>query len=235
MLNRQKHEVIMKSILVDIYSDNLLAVNLVFKGGTACYLFHGLPRFSVDLDFNLLNLNLIEEVFEKINKIAGKYGKIERPFIKRYTIFTLSAYEKNLQKVKIEISIRKPEEENYYEIKNFMGVSVLIMKKEVMFANKLVALSTRNHLANRDLFDSHWFFSRTGDWNIDEKLVEIKTGKKFPDYLEYLANFVDKNFKEATILDGLGELITAKQKDWVKKNLKKDLIFSLKNYREAIK
>ena len=44
----------MLQILRDIYSDLELANYLGFKGGTALMFFHGLPRFSVDLDFNLL-------------------------------------------------------------------------------------------------------------------------------------------------------------------------------------
>ena len=56
MLDIQKHKFILVSILKDIYSDVSLGSIFGFKGGTAFYLFYNLPRFSVDLDFNLLDI-----------------------------------------------------------------------------------------------------------------------------------------------------------------------------------
>ena len=47
----------MGRILKDIYTDVSIAPLLGFKGGTCAYLFYGLPRFSVDLDFDLLEVN----------------------------------------------------------------------------------------------------------------------------------------------------------------------------------
>lgn len=54
MFNKDKHTLIMTQILKDIYSDVTISSLLGFKGGTAAYLFYDLPRFSVDLDFDLL-------------------------------------------------------------------------------------------------------------------------------------------------------------------------------------
>jgi len=45
----------MVQLLKDIYSDIELANYLGFKGGTALMFFYELPRFSVDLDFNLIH------------------------------------------------------------------------------------------------------------------------------------------------------------------------------------
>ena len=44
----------MVQILKEIYADIELANCLGFKGGTAMMFFYDLPRFSVDMDFNLL-------------------------------------------------------------------------------------------------------------------------------------------------------------------------------------
>ena len=55
MLDIQKHKFIMVQVLKDIFSDNEIGTTLGFKGGTAAYFFYDLPRFSVDLDFNLLD------------------------------------------------------------------------------------------------------------------------------------------------------------------------------------
>ena len=56
MVDLNRHRFFLVQILKDIYSDMELASILGFKGGTALMFFYDLPRFSVDLDFNLLNL-----------------------------------------------------------------------------------------------------------------------------------------------------------------------------------
>jgi len=47
-------------------------------------MFYGLNRFSVDLDFDLLDESKEREVFEKIQKVAMSYGKIVDARIKRF-------------------------------------------------------------------------------------------------------------------------------------------------------
>ncbi len=66
MLNRIKHEQILKSILKDIYLNPYLQANLAFKGGTCLYMFYGLERFSIDLDFNLLSNNFDSSLVQHI-------------------------------------------------------------------------------------------------------------------------------------------------------------------------
>lgn len=50
------HKNVLIKILKDIYTNPTLGPILGFKGGSAVYLFYGLNRFSVDLDFDLLQL-----------------------------------------------------------------------------------------------------------------------------------------------------------------------------------
>ena len=64
MTDINKHKFFLVSILKDIYSDIELANSLGFKGGTAQMLFYDLPRFSVDLDFNLLTPAKSSEIYE---------------------------------------------------------------------------------------------------------------------------------------------------------------------------
>jgi predicted nucleotidyltransferase component of viral defense system len=71
-----RHKFYLVSVLKDIYSDTELAALLGFKGGTAQMLFYDLPRFSVDLDFNLLNPERSTSVFTKIRSLLLEYGKI---------------------------------------------------------------------------------------------------------------------------------------------------------------
>lgn len=230
MLKRVKHELILNNILKDIYNDRFLAPILGLKGGTAAYLIYNLPRFSVDLDFNLLDKEKIDRVFERIKKILEKYGRIKESSQKRNTLFFLLSFEEKFQNVKVEISLG--DFGNNYEIINYLGLPILTMNKENMFVHKLVAIAERKKIASRDLFDIHFFLEK--NWPINEKIIEKRTGKNLKEYLKYLINFIDKNVSERNILFGLGEILSEKQKNWVKTNLKKEVLFLLKVYLRSI-
>lgn len=223
MLERTKHKNILVRILKEIYTDNSIGPVLGFKGGTAAYLFYRLSRFSVDLDFDLLDENREEEVFEKIERIVRKYGTVKQKQNKRYTLFVLLSYSQDEQNIKIEINKRSFGSE--YEIKSYLGISMLVMKKEDMFAHKLVAMTERGKTANRDIFDVY-FFLKSG-WGINKEMVEKRTKMNFCDYLKKCIKFVE-NTSERGILAGIGELVSEKQKRWVKSDLKKDTVFLLK-------
>ena len=106
----------MVQILKDIYSDIELASHLGFKGGTALMFFYELPRFSVDLDFDLLDIAKEKMVYEKVRKILLKYGKIFDETMKFYGPIIVLDYGAGERKLKIEISNRQWD--NRYEIKN---------------------------------------------------------------------------------------------------------------------
>ncbi|MBS3772161.1 MAG: nucleotidyl transferase AbiEii/AbiGii toxin family protein [Bacteroidales bacterium] len=226
-LNIDHHRFILAQILKEIYSNISIAPLLGLKGGTALYLFYNLPRFSVDLDFNLLKTTEKEKVWKKINEILNKFGAIKEKREKRATLFFLLSYEEKAQNVKVKISKRLFPDR--YEVKNYLGISMLVLRKEDMFAHKLAALSQRKNVANRDFFDI-WFFMKN-DWDINKKLVEIRTGKNFKDYLRECVEVVEK-MDERYILQGLGEILDTNYKNWVKKNLKKELLFLMKYYSE---
>ena len=223
MLDIKTHRTILLQILKDIYTDISISPTLGFKGGTACHLFYDLPRLSIDLDFDLLDLEREKFVFEKIREILENYGEIKDKFNKRFTIFFLLSYERGASNIKVEISKRKFS--SHYENKNYLGIPMLVMKKEDMFAHKLIALSERKSQANRDLFDT-WFFLKQ-NWSINEKIIRERTGEGLTDYLKGCLETVEK-VDEKRILSGIGELLDEKTKQWAKQNLKKDLIFLLK-------
>jgi predicted nucleotidyltransferase component of viral defense system len=68
--------------------------------------------------------------------------------------------------VKIDIS-RKIWDNNNYEIVNFFGTDINVQTKDTIFANKLVALTDRKSLANRDIYDIYFFFKNSFDINED--------------------------------------------------------------------
>lgn len=225
MIDIQKHKFILIQILKDIYNDKNLGPILGFKGGTAVYLFYNLPRFSVDLDFNLLNIKKKMLVFEEIKRILLKYGNLKEAREKRFTLFFVLSYDKKAVNVKVEISKRIFPDD--YEVLNFLGIPILVMKREYMVAHKLVALLERKEIANRDLFDLWFFFAN--NFPINREIVELRVKEKFTTYLGKCIKAVER-IDETYILQGLGEILDDKQKVWVRKNLKKDLLFLMKFY-----
>lgn len=223
MLDLARHKTILINLLKDIYSDVELRTILGFKGGTAAMMFYDLPRFSVDLDFDLLNEGKKELVLEKIKKILPPYGEIHDAAEKRFTLFFLLSYEKGKQAVKIEISKRKGL--NVYEFKNYLGISMLVIKQEDAAAGKLAALITRKRFAMRDVFDT-WYFLKN-DWSINEAVLKEKTGLSLKQALKKALGKVAE-IRKNQALQGLGELLNNKQKVWAKENLIKDIIFLLK-------
>jgi predicted nucleotidyltransferase component of viral defense system len=219
----------MTKILKDIYSDFQLSSLLGFKGGTALYLFYNLPRFSVDLDFNLLDLSKKDVAHRNVKKIVRKYGELKDEFIKRNTIFFLLSYGGPDRNIKIEISLS--EFPNEYETKQYLGLPVLVMKREYMAAHKLVALTERKGVANRDIFDI-WYFLKSG-WSIKDEIVELRTGMTVTEYIPKCIEFIE-SAKRKSILQGLGEVLDPKLKGWAKNHLASDAIFYLRYYLEEI-
>jgi len=225
MLNKERHQLVMAQILKDIYSDILLASLLGFKGGTAAYIFYDLPRFSVDLDFDLLddsekNRNL---VFEKIRKIILQYGEIKDEQQKTNTIFFSLSYELSVHQIKVEINTRKTGAN--YELKNYFGIPVLTSAKDSMFSAKLIALLNRKEFAARDLFDVYFFLKN--NWDTDEKVFATYDIISEKEYIKKCITFIE-NVPENTLLKDLGELIDEKQKAFVRMKIKSETIFLLR-------
>lgn len=164
-----------------------------------------------------------DQVFEKIELIARNYGKIKEHRKKRYNLFLLLSYEDEAPNIKIEINRR--EFGSKYEVKSYLGISMKIMVREDMFAHKLVAMYERIGAANRDIYDV-WFFLEK-DWPINKEIVEKRTEMSFRDFLQKCIEALEK-LPDRSILAGMGELLDAKQKDWVRAELKAETIFQLK-------
>ena len=80
------HKNVFFQILKGIYSDTTIAPLLGFKGGTAALMFFELSRFSVDLDFDLLDESKEDYVFERIGRIVEKHGSIKEMEQKRFNL-----------------------------------------------------------------------------------------------------------------------------------------------------
>ena len=186
-------------------------------------MFYNLPRDSVDLDFDLLDGSKKEEVFGEIAIILKNYGEITDKSEKRFTLFFLVSYQKGTKKIKIEIS-KRPKIINY-ELKSYLGIPVLVIKKESMLSNKLCALLTRKSFAARDLFDL-WFFLKEG-WNFDKKAIRDTLDISLSDALAKAVIKVEKVGRNQ-LLHGLAEFVDEKKKVWIRERLKSELLFQLK-------
>lgn len=235
MLNREKHQLIMGRILRDIYADVSIASLLGFKGGTCAYFFYDLPRFSVDLDFDFLKSDEADQklVFEAIKKILKQYGEIKDSHIKRYTIFFLLSYGDVDHNIKVEVNIRMhiPDIHKHFELKEYLGISMLVGKKPYLFAGKLAALTLRSETAMRDIYDI-WYFAKN-NWDIDVDVLKIRTNKSAKEHLADCIAIIEQ-VKDNQILQGLGELLNEKEKVWVKGHLRKEAVFMLKNYMSVL-
>lgn len=227
MVDINKHKFFLVQILKDIYSDIQLATRLGFKGGTALMLLYGLPRFSVDLDFNLLDIEKEKIVYERVRKILLKYGKIFDEAIKFFGPLIVLDYGYGERKLKIEISNRQWGD--HYEIKNLLGINMKVMVAHDMFAHKLCALLDRSDITNRDIFDS-WFFMKNHT-PVNNEMIE--TRMEMP-YDVYIQKCIDKleTMSDKGMLNGLGELTDDQMKKFVRTKLRKETISLLQFYKE---
>jgi predicted nucleotidyltransferase component of viral defense system len=226
MVDINRHKFLLVQILKDIYSDIELANCLGFKGGTALMFFYDLPRFSVDLDFNLINTGRESSVYEKIRKILLNYGSIFDEAMKFYGPLIVLDYGAGERKLKIEISNRGFNDR--YEIKNLLGINIKVMIQEDMFSHKLCALLDRKTMTPRDIFDCWFFMQKRTPVNRD--IIESRMEMPVNDYLDKCIQSLE-SVSDRILLQGLGELMDDKMKRFVKTKLRPEVIALLKLYK----
>ncbi|MCH5223923.1 MAG: nucleotidyl transferase AbiEii/AbiGii toxin family protein [Muribaculaceae bacterium] len=151
-----------------------------FYGGTCLRIFHGLRRFSEDMDFTLLNKNEkfnIEDYFPAIitefqslgrdvsitKKDKKTFGKVESAFLKDNTeVYNLSFQTEKSYKIKIEIDTDPPlgfKTEPKLLLQPFSFFTNTLTLPD-LFAGKMHALIFRtwsNRVKGRDWYDFEWF------------------------------------------------------------------------------
>ena len=170
-----------------------------FYGGTCLRIFHGLNRFSEDMDFTLLKKDesfsfeqyfqpiidqfaMVGRVVEIHKKDKKSFGKVESAFLKDTTdVYNLSFQTEKSIKVKIEVDTAPPlkfatEQKLLLQPKSFMIRCVTL---PCLFAGKMSALVFRawkTRIKGRDWYDFEWYV-RNGvplDWNhLQERIREF--------------------------------------------------------------
>lgn len=189
--------------------------------------FYDLPRFSVDLDFNLLNPDKEDMVHGKVHEILLKHGAIHDEAKKFYGIICVLDYGVGERKLKVEISNRSFNDR--YEIKNLLGVSMQVMVPPDMFAHKLCAMLDRTTITNRDIFDC-WFFMNNKT-PVNKSIVETRMVMPLADYLQKCIDTLE-GMSDKGMLNGLGELMDEDMKKFVRTKLRTETITLLKFYKQ---
>lgn len=150
--------------------------NLIFKGGTALYKFHGLKRLSEDLDFTLkgkIDARKLMQVLVRKLRQAGISARIkEFGIYKNQQNMRLELLgplfdgnPSNATVITINISMKErplyePHEERIYsQYRDIPSFSVQVMPLPEIVAEKIRALFTRDKA--RDVYDL-WFLMKKG-------------------------------------------------------------------------
>lgn len=174
-----KHEVMQQITLAGLGRSDFFN-HAAFYGGTCLRIFHGLRRFSEDLDFTLTEKDAdihLEAYFPSIIeafKLTGKdvtikkkdkktFGKVESAFLKEDTdAYDISFQTEKNVKVKIELDTCPPmgfgcEQRMLLKPFSFMMRCVTLPD---LFAGKMHALVFRNwktRVKGRDWYDFEWY------------------------------------------------------------------------------
>lgn len=200
-MDKQKHKLYMAQILSSIFKDKDLCNVLGFKGGTALMFFHNLPRFSTDLDFNLLDTDKLDVVYARVRKILLRFGIIDDEAKKQFGPILVLNYGKGERMLKVGISTRQFD--NHYEMRTLAGTDIRVLTIPDMFAHKLCAMGER--LSPRDVFDV-WYFLQQLHANINETIIMERTGKTIAEYASWCAERVRKASPKL-LMQGLGEVV----------------------------
>ena len=166
-------------ILAGLYNGGFFDV-AAFYGGTCLRIFHGLQRFSEDMDFSLLTPNdkfdftkyfqpIIDEFaivgreVEIKKKDKKSFGKVESAFLKDNTdVYDVSFQTDKSIKIKIEVDTQPPlnfgtEQKLLLQPHSFMTRCFILPD---LFARKIHALVYRgwkNRVKGRDWYDFEWY------------------------------------------------------------------------------
>lgn len=172
-------EVNQQVILAGLYNGGFFDV-AAFYGGTCLRIFHGLQRFSEDMDFSLLTPDdkfdftkyfqpIIDEFaivgreVEIKKKDKKGFGKVESAFLKDNTdVYDLSFQTDKSIKIKIEVDTQPPlnfrtEQKLLLQPNSFMTRCFTLPD---LFAGKMHALVYRgwkNRVKGRDWYDFEWY------------------------------------------------------------------------------
>lgn len=172
-------EVNQQIILAGLYNGGFFD-EAAFYGGTCLRIFHGLQRFSEDMDFSLLAPNkafdfsryfqpiidefaLVDRKVEITKKDKKAFGKVESAFLKDNTdVYDVTFQTEKSVKIKIEVDTQPPLKFNTEQKLLLLPKSFMVRCYTLpnLFAGKMHALLYRtwkNRVKGRDWYDFEWY------------------------------------------------------------------------------
>ena len=226
LFDRERHKRYLALLLTELAK--AFPEKIAFKGGTCAYFFYNLPRFSFDLDFDMIRAFKAMDV-DLFREIAARHGQAKNFYDKANTLFCLFDYGKECPNIKIELN-KRVWKNNVYKPVWFIGVPVSLADETTVLTNKLVALTDRKTAVARDLYDT-WYFLKAG-FTIHDALILERTGKDTRAYLTEVAAFIKKTYTPRNVLHGLGDTLDEKQKAWAKEHLVAETIQEITRCRK---
>ena len=222
-------EVNQQIILAGLYAGGFFE-SAAFYGGTCLRIFHGLQRFSEDMDFSLLapdeNFDfskyfqpivdafaLVGREVEITKKDKKSFGKVESAFLKDNTnVYDVTFQTEKSIKIKIEVDTCPPlnfttEQKLLLQPHSFMTRCFTLPD---LFAGKMHALVYRawkNRVKGRDWYDFEWYvrWNHPLNWaHLHERIMEFSgkecTKAEFVDMLNHRLATTDINQVKADVL-----------------------------------
>lgn len=229
------HKSYLNRILIEIIDNPLLSQHLAFKGGTCASMLGFLDRFSVDLDFDLLDKVQMTTLRKEFYIIFNQMGLT---VAKEYdtVLFSQVKYtnESKSKRNTIKISAHDiPVTANDYSVQYFREIDRLMRSQtiETMFANKLVAVTDRyakyKTIAGRDIYDIHHYFVQ--GYKYKGAVIQERTGLNPKDYFASLIAFVKKHITQTVINEDLNTLLPNNRFQQIRKILIPETMHFLEN------
>ena len=217
------HEVMQQVTLAALYRAGFFN-KAAFYGGTCLRIFHGLQRFSEDLDFSLMNkeesftlddyTNIIADEFKALGReviISRKNKSIKTPiesaFLKDNTeIYNIAFQTQKSVKIKIEVDTNPPLLFNTEQQLLLLPFSFMVNCFDIpsLFAGKMHAFLFRGwnkRVKGRDWYDLEWYIRNgyTLDFN-HLKERSIQSGHSTLDFnYEEFTNLLKSRIEKTNI------------------------------------
>ncbi len=190
------YEVMQQVVLCGLYRGGFFSEAAIY-GGTCLRIFHGMNRYSEDMDFTLLHkdssfsletyfpaiineCHLLGSEVEITKKDKRNFGKVESAFLKDNTdVYNLSFTTEKSLKIKIEVDTEPPlpfdtEERLLLQPFSFFTRCVTLPN---LFAGKMHALVFRqwkHRVKGRDWYDFEWYVRNQVPLNFSHLQMRIK-------------------------------------------------------------
>lgn len=183
--------------LLEIIYDSKEGSRLIFMGGTAIHIIHGAPRFSEDLDFDDRGLTAgdfrrLQTIIRSKMELQGfrvetaAVGRTARRIVVRfpglYHLYALSTDPREKVHLHIDAEPQRFEYEAEAVLVDKFDVfgRILAAPVDLLLAQKLTCLFTRQRPLGRDVFDALFLWGKTKPRQayLNDRLG-VRTGREF--------------------------------------------------------